>query len=463
MSAMSLSVAAQLTHGRHIGAEAWFNSVSTDSRSLQGGELFVALKGPNFDGHSYLSQARERGAVAALVSRELDAGLPLVLVPDTLKALGELAADWRYRHPLPLVAVTGSNGKTTVKEMLAAILGQRGPVLATRGNLNNDIGVPLTLLRLDERHAYAVIEMGANHPGEIAYLTGLAQPDVAMITNAGPAHLEGFGSVAGVARAKAEIYAGLGENGVAVINADDDYAGLWRQAAAGRAMLSFGLGAAADLRSDAGAIREQWDADGYRCQFPLITPQGDAEVEIRLLGRHNVLNALAAAAAALAAGADLDQVRHGLALVQPVKGRLQPRAGIDGARLIDDSYNANPASVEAAIRLLSSFPGRRVLVLGDLAELGPQGLELHAELGHAARRAGLDGLLTVGEASRAASEAFGDGASHYPSRERLIQALREQLGPQLTVLVKGSRAAAMEQVVAALMESGEGGHAAVSG
>ncbi|MDE2089152.1 MAG: UDP-N-acetylmuramoyl-tripeptide--D-alanyl-D-alanine ligase, partial [Gammaproteobacteria bacterium] len=337
MNGMTLSEAARLIEARHIGADAVFTAVSSDTRNLENGDLFVALRGHSFDGHEFIGQARERGACAAVVSRDLPASLPLLLVADTRLALGRLAAGWRARTDIPVVAVTGSNGKTTVKEMTAAILARRGQVLATRGNLNNDIGVPLTLLRLRPEHRHAVIEMGANHPGEIAYLTRLAQPTVALITNAGPAHLEGFGDVAGVARAKGEIYGGLRREGVAVINADDAHAGLWRELTRKHRVLTFGLNTAADVT----VLQAQDQAD---TRVRLQTPAGQVDVALPLPGRHNVMNALAATAAALACGAALQDVKQGLESMQPVSGRLQSHAGPHGARNIDDTYNANPAS-----------------------------------------------------------------------------------------------------------------------
>jgi len=448
MIRMTLSGVAAALDGRLLGGDAAFTAVSTDSRHLAPGELFVALTGPHFDANDFVGQAAVHGAVAAVVSRPVDVAMPCLLVPDTRIALGRLAALWRTASPAQVVAVTGSNGKTTLKEMIAAILRRRGPVLSTAGNLNNDVGVPLTLLRLqDER--FAVVEMGANHPGEIRYLSGLARPDVAVLNNAGRAHLEGFGSPENVARAKAEIITGLEPQGTFVYNADSPWAPLWRDLAAGRNRLSFGIDAAADVTSP-GSARLDWTGDGFRNRFAIRAGDAAVEVELALAGAHNRCNALAAAGAALALGCTLAQVRDGLAEVDPVRGRLAPLRRRDGAWLIDDSYNANPDSVAAAIAVLAAAPGRKLLVLGDLAELGPDSTALHAGIGVQARSAGVDALYTVGVASEAASRSFGAGATHFGDRSALVAALQRAVGTDDVVLVKGSRSARMEQVIAAL-------------
>ncbi|HEB99533.1 MAG TPA: UDP-N-acetylmuramoyl-tripeptide--D-alanyl-D-alanine ligase [Thiotrichales bacterium] len=448
MMALQLSQAAEVLDGELQGPDVRFEGVSTDSRSLEPGNLFVALVGERFDGHEYLAQAAGRGAAAAAVCREVPAELPLVRVADTRRALGRLAAFWRRRFEIPLVAVTGSNGKTTVKEMTAAILGAGREVLATRGNLNNDIGVPLTLFRLDERHRAAVIEMGANHPGEIAWLTIIAAPTVAVITNAGPAHLEGFGSLEGVAEAKGEIYSGLRPGGTAVVNADDAFADLWRSLAAPRDVLTFGLDRPADLSAD-------WRPAGGGSRLSLRTPWGYAELELPLPGRHNVMNALAASAAALAAGASLDEVVQGLGGMRAVSGRLQFLAGIAGARIIDDTYNANPASLGAALEVLAATPGEHWLVLGDMGELGPGAAELHAEAGRQAAASGVSRLFALGELAGEAARAFGGHARAYRDREALLGDLREAMHGDLVILVKGSRRMRMEQVVEALTGGGD--------
>jgi len=445
---MTLSAVAEALGGRLVGGDASFAAVSTDSRHLAPGELFVALAGPRFDGHEFVGQATVHGAVAAMVSRPVDVAMPCLLVPDTRIALGRLAALWRDAARARIVAVTGSNGKTTLKEMIAAILRRRGTVLSTAGNLNNDIGVPLTLLRLQEED-YAVVEMGANHLGEIRYLSDLARPDVAVLNNAQRAHLEGFGSPENVARAKAEIVSGLKPDGTFVYNADSPWAPLWRDLAAGRNCLTFGIDAAADVTSP-GSARLEWTDAAFRNRFALRAGDETVEVELALAGGHNRCNALAAAAAALSLGCSLAEVRDGLATVRPVRGRLAPQRRADGAWLVDDSYNANPDSVAAAIAVLAAAVGRKILVLGDLAELGPDSLELHGAIGAQAKAAGIDRLLTVGASSEAATRSFGAGAQHFEAQPALIDALRALVAGGDVVLFKGSRSARMEQVLAAL-------------
>jgi UDP-N-acetylmuramoyl-tripeptide--D-alanyl-D-alanine ligase len=453
---MDLMEAAQATGGTALYGNPRIEGVSTDTRTLASGELFVALKGERFDGHDFVEAAAARGAAAAMVERrwaqESRIGLPLLAVADTLQGLGRLGAWWRARFEIPLVGITGSNGKTTVKEMTAAILRAQArldgldaalAVLATAGNLNNAIGLPLMLLRLNGGHRAAVIEMGMNHPGEIAYLTRLAQPTVALVNNAQRAHLAGLGSVAEVARAKGEIFDGLRSGGVAVINADDPFAGLWRESNAGRRILTFGLERPADVRG-----RAQPKALGSR--LAIETPQGAIEVTLQVAGLHNASNALAACAAALAAGASLAAVSQGLTSFAGVEGRLQMRRAIAGALLIDDSYNANPDSVRAAIDVLASTPARKILVLGDMGEIGDQAGQFHDEIGGYAKSQGVDQLLTLGEHSELAARNFGAGGRHFDSVEALLAALTPQLDADTAVLVKGSRFMRMERVVAAI-------------
>lgn len=446
---LDLQAAADLVSGRLFGAGAGFRGISIDSRKVVPGALFVALRGEHSDGHDHVAAALAGGAVAALVARELPGLGPLILVEDTVVALGQLAAAWRARHQLPLVAITGSTGKTTVKEMVAAILGRRGPVLATRGNLNNHLGLPLTLLELEAGQLGAVIEMGANHAGEIAYLTAIARPTIGVVTNAGPVHLEGFGDVAGVARAKGELFSGLGADGTAVINSDDPHAGTWLELAADRRTLTFGIETDADVTTEPTSIVE---TDGLhpRLRFPLVTPLGTTEVELPLAGHHNVGNALAAAAAALVAGADLAMVRAGLAMVSVVPGRLQGIAGPGGSLIIDDTYNANPTAFAAAIELLATRPGRRWLAVGDMGELGVDAPRWHAWVGEQARVRGIDRLLAVGSLAAGAAAAFGDHGEAFADQDGLVAALRDGLDGEVTLLVKGSRAAHMERVVEAL-------------
>lgn len=446
MIRMRLGEAAAALGLRAAGEDVVFHGVGTDSRTASRGALFVAVRGPKFDGHDFIGDARRRGAAACLVERAPGGSMPFVLARDSVRALGELAAAWRSRfRDLLLVGITGSNGKTTVKEMTAAILRISGPVCATRGNLNNEIGVPLTLCDLDAAHHAAVVELGANHRGEIAALTALVRPSVGVVTQCAPAHLEGFGSIEGVARAKGELIEHLPGDAVAVINADDPYAGLWRKLARDRRCMSFGTGADADVR-----VRSESCATGRRVS--LDTPAGEVAIELALPGAHNALNAGAAAAAAIAAGASLDAVRDGLAAVRPAKGRLESKRGPRGAEIIDDTYNANPASLQAGLRVLAAKPAPRWLVLGDMAELGVDGASLHAEAGRRARRHGVERLLVVGELGVEAARAFGGGATHFEDRAALVERLREELPDGATVLVKGSRSMAMERVVDAIAE-----------
>ncbi|WP_295456075.1 UDP-N-acetylmuramoyl-tripeptide--D-alanyl-D-alanine ligase [uncultured Thiodictyon sp.] len=444
----SLKPAAERVGGCLPGADAAFSSVGTDSRADCTGQLFVALRGERFDGHDYVAAARERGAAAALVDHELPLDVPQWVVDDTRLALGRLAAAWRDRIPCRVTAITGSNGKTTVKEMLAAILSQVGPTGATVGNLNNDIGMPLTLLRARDED-FLVLEMGANHPGEIAYMTAIGRPTVALITNAGRAHLEGFGSLDGVARAKGEIAQGLPPDGVFVVPGDSPYTALWRDLGAGRVVRTFALEQAADLWAERRSIAVRWDADGFRTTF--VANEGGTQypLELRLAGVHNVVNALAATAAARACGVGFAAVRAGLLALAPVPGRLCPRTGA-AVRLIDDTYNANPDSLAAAVAVLTGLPGRPWLVLGDLGELGPRSQALHREAGAQARAAGVERLFCVGMRSAAAADAFGAGAQHFADHAALIAQLRESLSADALILVKGSRSARMDVVVNAL-------------
>ncbi len=452
---MKLSALAELLGARLLGADAAFAAVSTDTRSLQGGELFIALQGPRFDAHDFIATAAARGACAALVQRPVESALPQVVVDDTRLALGRLAAAWREALAGPLVAVTGSWGKTTVKELLAAVLAARGPVLASPGNLNNAVGLPLSLLRLEERHRAAVVELGASAPGEIASLAALARPQVAVLTGAGAAHLEGFGSLEGVARAKGELLEALPEDGVAVLPADQPFTPLWRGLAGRRRVLDFGLEAGA-VRAAPDSVRVALEGPQPGTCFVLQTPEGEVPVRLRLLGAHQVRNALAAAAAALSLGVDLEAVRRGLEAVDPVPGRLQPRRGPRGALVLDDSYNANPDSLAAALAVLAEAPGRRLLALGDMLELGPEAVALHRKAGHQARAVGVERLHALGPLAREAAAAFGPGGHAHEDPGTLVRALLRELDAEAVVLVKGSRGAGMERVVQALLEAAGG-------
>ena len=446
MIRMTLQQVAVATGGMlHGNGRSMIAGLFTDTRKPVQGALFVALRGPRFDAHDFVATAIEGGAAAALVERKIAADIPQIVVGDTRIALGVLASSWRGQWAGRMVALTGSNGKTTTKEMLASILGQKGETLATRGNLNNDIGVPLMLAELDASQAYAVIEMGANHRGEIAYLTGLAQPDVALITNAGSAHLEGFGGRQGVILGKGEIYGGLCQNGVAVINADDAGAPLWRAFNAKRAVLTFGMHSEADVHG-------QWQPSQTGGQLRIETASGVVDIKLQVAGEHNGRNALAAASAALAMGGDLAAIKTGLEAFGGVPGRLQRKAGLHGSVLWDDTYNANPDSLRAGIQAVREQGGETWLVLGDMGELGPDSAALHAESGHVARVSGVSRLYAVGTLAAHAVETFGDGATHFTDIESLVEALKTALQPGIQVLIKGSRSSRMERVTQAIME-----------
>ncbi|MEO6079119.1 MAG: UDP-N-acetylmuramoyl-tripeptide--D-alanyl-D-alanine ligase [Steroidobacteraceae bacterium] len=444
----TLQTFAALCGGSFSGEDGAYSGVSADTRSLRAGEIYVALHGPHFDGNEFLSSAAAAGAAAAVVDRAVSAApLPVIEVADGQAALTRAAAGWRAGFKGPLVGIAGSNGKTTVKEMTSSILAQRGACLATRGNLNNHIGVPLTLLRLADEHHSAVVEVGANRPGEVAALVAIVRPTVGLITNAGAEHLEGFGDLDGVARAEGEMVAGLTAADVAVINADDDYAQLWRDMTPAR-VVTFGVDSAADFRA-AGVSEVLTDA-GFRVTFTLQSPLGERAVQLNVGGRHNVRNAAAAAAAAVQAGATLDDVALGLASMQPVSGRLQPARTRQGARLIDDSYNANPSSMRAGIDVLTQLPGPAWLVMGDMGELGDHARDSHVQIGTYARERGVQCLFATGPLSALAVEAFGAGASWHTDTDSLARAVEARLSAEVTLLVKGSRSNRLERVVAHL-------------
>ena len=451
----TLEAFARACGGRLAGADRPFGGVSSDTRTLAAGELFVALRGPRFDGHEFLRSALAAGAAGALVSEPQPMPLAQIVVPDTLAALQRAAQLWREAFRIPVVGVAGSNGKTTTKEMTAAILAQAGSCLATRGSLNNHIGVPLTLLRLQDSDRFAVIEIGANHPGEVAALAGIARPTVGLITNAGAEHLEGFGSLEGVARAEGEMVQGLSPDETAVLNADDAFVALWRSMTRAH-VVTFGVDAHADFRAT--DIVATLASEGFLTRFTLTCPLGAVAIELRVGGRHNVGNALAAAAAAAHAGASLDHIAAGLASVRAVSGRLQLKRAACGAWILDDSYNANPSSVRAGLEVLGSLSGRRWLVLGDMAELGAFGPEAHAEIGPLAREHGFERLYAVGPLAALAVERFGAGAQWFPDTHALTEALIEALAggaADVRMLVKGSRFNRLERVVAALISDPE--------
>jgi UDP-N-acetylmuramoyl-tripeptide--D-alanyl-D-alanine ligase len=443
----SLSRVAAAVDGRLCGADVAVRGVSTDTRAVAAGQLFVALRGERFDAHDFLDAAVAAGAAALLVADEsrLPAGMPAIVVADTRLALGRLAQAWRAEFTLPVIAVTGSNGKTTTKEMIAAILAAAfgDAVLATRGNFNNEIGLPLTLLGLNAGHRAAVIEMGMNRPGEIGYLVGIGAPSVALVTNAQRAHLEGMGDLDEVAREKGSIFAGLPADGIAVINADDGYAALWREMAGGRRVRSFAIDHPADVH---GNVYQH----GLEISLALTAAEGAIQFTLAIPGRHNARNAVAAAAACLAAGVPLAAVAEGLSSFAGVKGRLQRRAGRNGAEILDDTYNANPDSVRAGIDVLAATIGRKLLVLGDMGEIGEASGQYHDEIGGYAKSQGIDRLFALGEASQQAVRNFGEGARHFCHIDKLLAAVDKELGPDTTVLIKGSRFMKMERVADAL-------------
>lgn len=435
--------------GQLQGADMSFDGIGTDTRQNLSGQAYVALVGDRFDGNEYVEAAKNSGAVAAVVSKDSATDIPQIRVDDTLCALQRAASSWRQKFQIPVFGITGSNGKTTTKEMLASICRQAGPTLATHGNLNNHIGVPLTLARLREEHSYAVIEMGANHAGEIAALVEIARPTVGLITQAGDAHLEGFGSREGVAKAKGEMFAGLADDAVAVINADDCYVDLWLGLAEGKRVVTFGLEAesadvtASDIRLVTESAVVQW-------QFDLRIADSSASAVLPLLGRHNLMNALAAAAAAHAAGLSLREIVAGLAEMKPVPGRLYTRQGLKGMTVIDDTYNANPSSLSAGLDVLQALPQESWLALGDMAELGANSAEVHQEMGRLIRDSGVTRLFVSGELASLAAKTFGSGAEAFSDQAAMAEVISSQADQSVCLLVKGSRSAGMEAVVEAL-------------
>jgi UDP-N-acetylmuramoyl-tripeptide--D-alanyl-D-alanine ligase len=449
---MQLIDAAKSMNGVLTGKDKRFISVSTDTRTLKQGDLFVALKGPHFNGHSYIAKAEELGASALVVSEPVDTELPYITVENTQRGLGALASAWKAQFDIPSVAITGSCGKTTVKEMVAEILSLRGNTLATKGNFNNEIGVPLTLLSINEEHEYAVIELGANHIGEIAYTVSLANPDVAVITNAGSAHIEGFGSAENIAKAKGEIYSGIAEGGKAIINLDDKYAEYWQGVASEYNQVGFSID---NESADFYASEIELDHAGQPI-FQLHTPSGNIQIHLPLLGQHNVLNAITAAVLASEMGASLEQIKAGLEALTPIKGRLCP-IDLGDRVIVDDSYNANPVSIKAAATMLSGLPSKTCIVLGDMAELGTHAPSMHRDVGEFVAQQGIDILVAKGK--HAADYLVGFSRAKTPEQhgvrfdeyQEVVDFLKAEL-PK-SILVKGSRSAAMENVVDMFCES----------
>ncbi len=447
---MRLGEAAVMLDVPFAGADTEVLRVFTDSRAIQPGDLFIALRGEKFDGGQFADRALQQGAAGVVLDRAQAPEIATAIrVDDTRHALGKLAAAWRQRFAIPMVAITGSNGKTTVKEMLAAILrvesGSDAAVLHTEGNLNNDIGLPLMLLRLRETHQYAVLEMGMNHTGEIDYLTHLARPDVAVVNNALSAHIGFLGSIENIARAKGEIFNGLSDAGIAVFNADDPHAGLWREANSRRCIIDFGL-------QQPAMVHGQYQPAGFGSVLTLMLPNATLNIALQVPGEHNAMNALAAAAAAFALDVSHRSIAVGLSGFGGIKGRLQKKPALHGSTFIDDTYNANPDSVKAALAVLAQQTGRKVLVLGDMGELGDAATAMHAQIGLAARAAGVDRLLALGELTRESVGTFGTGAMYFERIQELLAELENTLTPDTTVLVKGSRFMRMERVVNSFME-----------
>ena len=442
---MMLSEIAKAVNGRMVGEDVLVQSVGTDSRNIVKNQLFIGIKGENFDGNTFATEASRMGAAAVLVSDANTQANPCVVVQDTRLALGQLAKYWREKFKIPLVAVTGSNGKTTVKEMVAAILAAaKCSVLATQGNLNNDIGLPLTLLKIRAAHTVAVIEMGMNHLGEIDYLTRLATPAVALINNAGTAHIGELGSRENIAKAKGEIFAGLADNGTAIINADDDFADYWKSLNAHKKMVTFGLKKAADVSAS-------YQINGNVTEIKLNTPTGQIEFTLSVLGVHNIYNALAASAVAVALGISNEDIAKGLAVFGAVKGRLNWLQASNGAVVIDDTYNANPDSMKAAIDVLANQKTVQIFVMGDMAELGADAPQMHAAIGAYAKQKGITHFLTFGDLSAKAAQEFGTNSQHFTTLEALIAVIKALMKKETTVLVKGSRFMQMERVVKELL------------
>jgi len=445
---MKLSKASKVMTASLQGEDAEFQSVSIDTRTLSPGDLYIAIRGPNFDGHDFVGQAAEKSAVAAIVSTPSSASIPLITVSDTRQALIDLAAYHRTQWQGTVISVTGSCGKTTTKTLLAGIFSQQDQTLSNASSFNNDIGVPLTLLQLKPKHQYAICEIGANHPGEIAALTHIVKPDVAIITNAAAAHLAGFGDVEGVACAKGEIFQGLNNgSGIAVINADDGHANFWKKQVGDHRVVTFGINNTADVMAQDIQVNKQ-----VQPTFRLVLPNGETDITLQLIGEHNVMNALAAAAAAYSQDISIEKIKQGLESANAVNRRLVEKIGYAGATIIDDTYNANPLSTSAAISLLAKREGDSVFVLGDLLELGDRTDQFHKELGQQAEQDGIHRLYCFGEHSRHAAEAFGENAYHFEDQAELVKALRNYLNENVTVLIKGSNSMGMDKIAKALTE-----------
>tara|TARA_R110000868_G_scaffold410505_4_gene698794 strand:+ start:23923 stop:25281 length:1359 start_codon:yes stop_codon:yes gene_type:complete len=448
MIQLSLSEVASATKGQLIGDDADFSGVSIDTRTLVQNNLYVAIKGESVDGHEYISQAIKAGASAVMVEHQVDVSVPQIIVEDTTKALGALAKYWRQQFTIPFIGLTGSCGKTSTKQMLAAICQQVGNTLYSTGNQNNQFGVPLTLFRLDENVEYAVIEMGTDRPGEIAYLTDIVEPQVALITNIAAVHIAKtgrFDSVDKIFTEKSNIFSHLPNNGCAILNADDAYYPQWCERLSQVNRISFGL----QSKADVSATDLSHNAD-LQYSFSLQTPVGSTDVHLSTIGKHNVENALAASAACIAIGLSLDDITTGLANIELVDRRLIRYHAVNDASVIDDSYNANVKSVPAVIEMLAQYPGKRIMVLGDMGEVGPTSQAEHARMGQLAKDLGIDSFYAYGEETQYSISAFGDNGFHFDSHEALSEQLIKQLNPHTTVLVKGSNGMMMYKIVEAI-------------
>jgi len=446
---MLLNEIANATHGTLMGEDLTITAASIDTRTLKKGDLYIAIKGEKFDGHTFVEKAAIAGAKAILVEQETTVSLPQIIVKDSHLALAEFAAAWKEKANVTTVGITGSNGKTTVKEMIAGILNINSSVLFTQGNLNNDIGVPLTLLKLQQENKYAVIEMGANHAGEIEYSSHYAKPDVAVITNVGAAHIEGFGSLQGVAKAKGEIIAGLDNNGTAALNKDDAFYPVWQAIAGDRKIRTFGIQNDADITAQ--ELVSGIDKGSFFTQFVLLTETDKIAVKLKLAGQHNVMNALAATVCCLSVGINLQQIKQGLEEISPVTGRLQSLLGIQDSLVIDDSYNANPDSFKVALDVLKQCKGDQWVILGALGEMGTKSEAIHKELGKLIKSKNVARVLAIGSDAEFSVQEFGKGATFFKSHEQLITALKSEMKGGEAILIKGSRAQKMEKVVAALV------------
>jgi len=450
MILMTLAEISAMTQGELLGENISISGVGIDTRTLNAGDLYIAIQGDQFDGHDFVEIAVEQGACAIVCTRKMAVNIPQIIVTDTRLALAELAGAVRNKLKVKVCAITGSNGKTTVKEMIAVILSVNYQVLFTQGNFNNEIGVPLTLLRLQEQDEFAVIEMGANHAGEIAYSSQYAKPDVAVITNVSAAHIEGFGSIDGVAQAKAEIVKSLAPDGVAILNADDIFFSTWKAIAEMHKVISFGLIKSADVHAENILVR--LEAEQFKTSFDLLHNGQRTTITLNLAGQHNVKNALAASAACLALGITQEQIKLGLESVEAVKGRMQLMLSTSGLRIINDSYNANPASLMSALAVLKQCQGEKWLILGAFGELGDGSNDIHAEMGQAIKGAGVKRLFATGTLAKNAVNSFGLGAEYFHTQEALITTVKHIISKDVVLLVKGSRAQKMEVVVDSLLD-----------